>query len=117
MTPAAPARDPGGRRSAIRSPQISRSSGLNQPVDCVLECPLFFQMGIKGNAATLSGGNQGAGNYSLGLQLDYLSKYTFAVNYSDFLGKYRDNGSIVTVGNGPLYRDRGLLSLSFRTSF
>jgi hypothetical protein len=82
-----------------------------------LTIPLFFQMGIKGNAATLSGGNQGAGNYSLGLQLDYLSKYTFAVNYSDFLGKYRDNGSIVTVGNGPLYRDRGLLSLSFRTSF
>jgi hypothetical protein len=82
-----------------------------------LSFPLFFQMGIKGNAATLSGGNQGAGNYSIGLQLDYLSKYIFAVSYNDFLGKYRDNGSIVTVGNGPLYRDRGLLSLSFRTSF
>jgi hypothetical protein len=82
-----------------------------------LSIPLFFQMGIKGNAATLSGGNQGAGNYSIGLQLDYLSKYIFALNYSDFLGDYRDNGSIVTVGNGPLYRDRGLVSLSFRTSF
>ena len=82
-----------------------------------LTIPLFVQGGIKGNAATLSGGNQEAGNYSLGLQLDYLSKYIFAVNYSDFFGRYRDNGSIVTVGNGPLYRDRGLLTLSFRTSF
>ena len=82
-----------------------------------LTIPLFVQGGIKGNAATLSGGNQEAGNYSLGLQLDYLSKYTFAMNYSDFFGRYRHNGSIVTAGNGPLYRDRGLLTFSFRTSF
>jgi Protein of unknown function (DUF1302) len=82
-----------------------------------LTIPLFLQGGIKGNAATLSGGNQEAGNYSLGLQLDYLSKYIFAMNYSDFFGRYRHNGSIVTVGNGPLYRDRGLLTFSFRTSF
>ena len=82
-----------------------------------LSIPLFYQVGLKGNAATLSGGNKSAGNYSIGLQLDYQSKYTFAINYSDFIGKYKDNGSIVTVGNGPLYEDRGLLSLSFRTSF
>jgi len=82
-----------------------------------LTIPLFYQVGIKGNAATLSGGNKDAGNYSIGLQLDYLSKYVFAVNYSDFVGEYRDNGNVVTVGNGPLYQDRGLLSLSFRTSF
>jgi len=82
-----------------------------------LSIPLFYQVGLKGNAATLSGGNKSAGNYSIGLQLDYQSKYTFAVNYSDFVGKYKDNGTIVTVGNGPLYEDRGLLALSFRTSF
>jgi hypothetical protein len=82
-----------------------------------LTIPLFFQVGIKGNAATLSGGNKNAGNYSVGLQLDYQTKYTFGVTYSDFLGKYKDNGSIATVGNGPLYADRGLLAISFRTSF
>lgn len=82
-----------------------------------LQIPLFFQVGIKGNAATLSGGNKNAGNYSLGLTLDYLSRYTFGLAYSDFIGKYKDNGSIVTEGNGPLYMDRGLLALSFRTSF
>ena len=82
-----------------------------------LSIPLFYQVGLKGNAATLSGGNQGAGNYSIGLTLDYRSQYTFGLAYSDFIGKYKDNGSIATVGNGPLYADRGLLALSFRTSF
>jgi hypothetical protein len=82
-----------------------------------LSIPLFYQVGVKGNAATLSGGNKNAGNYSVGLTLDYLSRYTFGLSYSDFVGKYKDNGSTVTVGNGPLYMDRGLLALSFRTSF
>lgn len=82
-----------------------------------LQIPLFYQVGVKGNAATLSGGNKSAGNYSVGLTLDYRSQYVFALNYSDFVGKYKDNGSIVTVGNGPLYMDRGLLALSFRTSY
>lgn len=82
-----------------------------------LSIPLFYQVGIKGNAATLSGGNKGAGNYSIGLSLDYLSKYTISLTYSDFIGNYKDNGRIVTVGNGPLYQDRGLLALSFKTSF
>lgn len=82
-----------------------------------LTIPLFYQVGLKGNAATLSGGNKSAGNYSIGLSLDYRSQYTFGIAYSDFVGKYKDNGSIATVGNGPLYEDRGLLALSFRTSF
>lgn len=82
-----------------------------------LQIPLFYQVGLRGNAATLSGGNKSAGNYSIGLTLDYRSQYVFGLAYSDFVGKYKDNGSIVTVGNGPLYEDRGLLALSFRTSF
>ena len=82
-----------------------------------LSIPIFVQGGIKGNAATLSGGNKNAGNFSVGLTLDYRSQYTIGLTYSDFFGKYKDNGSVVTVGNGPLYEDRGLVALSFRTSF
>jgi hypothetical protein len=82
-----------------------------------LQIPLFYQVGVKGNAATLSGGNKSAGNYSIGLALDYRAQSTFSLAYSDFVGKYKDNGSIVTVANGPLYKDRGLIALSFRTSF
>ena len=48
---------------------------------------MFFQIGLSGNAATLSGGNEGFGNWSVGLTLDYLQKYEFRLNYSDFLGQ------------------------------
>jgi len=82
-----------------------------------LSLPIFVSYGLKGNAATLSGGNEGAGTYRIGLSLDYLSKYTFDLKYSDFWDKFRDNGSIVTTNNGALYKDRGLVTLAFRTSF
>ncbi len=82
-----------------------------------LSMPIFATYGLRGNAATLSGGNEGAGTYSVGLSLDYLAKYTIDLKYSDFLVKYHDNGSIVTTSNGALYSDRGLVTLTFRTSF
>jgi len=83
-----------------------------------LSIPLFVTYGIKGNAATLSGGNQGAGTYSIGLQLDYQQRYTFGLTYSDFLGKYKTNAAgTIIASNGPLYEDRGLLAFNFKTSF
>jgi hypothetical protein len=82
-----------------------------------LSMPVFVSYGLSGNAATLSGGNEGAGTYSIGLSLDYLSRYTIDLKYSDFLVNYHDNGAIVTTSNGALYKDRGLLQLTFRTSF
>ena len=65
----------------------------------------------------MSAGNEGAGTYSVGVSLDYLNKYTFDLKYSDFFGKFRDNGTIVTTANGALYKDRGLLAFTFKTSF
>jgi hypothetical protein len=82
-----------------------------------LSVPIFLSYGLRGNAATLSGGNEGADTYSVGLSLDYLNKYTFDLKYSDFLVNFRDNGSTVTTSNGALYRDRGLLAFTFKTSF
>lgn len=85
-----------------------------------LSVPMFYQIGVKGNAATLSGGNEGAGTWSIGLQLDYLAKYKFSLTYSDFMTKYRNAGTATSpnlVGNGPLYNDRGLLAFTFATSF
>lgn len=85
-----------------------------------LSIPMFYQIGVKGNAATLSGGNEGSGTWSVGLQLDYLSKYKFSLTYSDFMTKYKNAGTAANpnlVGNGPLYNDRGLLAFTFATSF
>lgn len=85
-----------------------------------LSIPMFYQVGVKGNAATLSGGNKGAGTWSIGLQLDYLAKYKFSLTYSDFMTKYKNAGTATSpnlVGNGPLYNDRGLLAFTFSTAF
>ena len=83
-----------------------------------LSLPIFVGYGIKGNAATLSGGNKGAGNFSIGAQLDYQQRYTFGLTYSDFFGKYITNAAgAITASNGALYKDRGLLAFNFKTSF
>ena len=84
-----------------------------------LSMPITYAVGLKGNAATVLGGNQASGNYSVGLGLDVRQKYRFDLKYVDFLGHYRDNGTAVTSQNGfnTLLKDRGFLSLTFKTTF
>jgi len=79
--------------------------------------PVSVSYGLKGNGATLGGGNRHSGNYSLGLSVEYLARYNFDLKYVDFLAKYRDNGTAVTTVNGAAYTDRGLLSFTFKTTF
>jgi hypothetical protein len=84
-----------------------------------LQAPLTYAIGLKGNSATVFGGNQGLGNYTLGLGADVYQKYRFDLKYIDYLGRYRDNGTAVTTQNGftAFLKDRGALSLTFRTTF
>lgn len=84
-----------------------------------LSAPLTYAIGLKGNAATIFGGNQGNGNYSVGLGVDVRQKYRFDLKYIDYLGHYRDNGTAVTAQNGftTLLKDRGFVSLTFKTTF
>ena len=84
-----------------------------------LSAPLTYAVGLSGNAATVFGGNQGMGNYSIGLGVDIHQKYRIDLKYIDFVGRYRDNGTTVTSQNGltTLLRDRGFASLTFKTTF
>ena len=84
-----------------------------------LYAPVTYAVGLKGNAPTIFGGNQGNGNYSLGLGADVRQKYRFDLKYIDFVGKYKDNGTSVTSQNGltTLLKDRGFVSLTFKTTF
>ncbi|HJV86940.1 MAG TPA: DUF1302 domain-containing protein [Noviherbaspirillum sp.] len=85
-----------------------------------LSAPLTAGMGLKGNAATTFGGNQGTGNFSLGLGADIYQKYRIDLKYIGYLGHYRDDGTgVVTSQNGSsvLIKDRGFLSLTLKTSF
>ena len=65
------------------------------------------------------GGNENNGNYSVGLGDDVFQKYRFDLKYIDYLGRYRDNGTAVTTQNGftTLLKDRGFVSLTFKTTF
>jgi len=84
-----------------------------------LQMPLTYSTGWNGNAATVFGGNESMGNYSIGLGADVQQKYRFDLKYIDFTGNYRDNGTAVTSQNGftTLLKDRGFLSLTFKTTF
>jgi len=84
-----------------------------------LSMPITWSQGISGNAATTFGGNEGLGNYSIGLGLDYQQKYRFDLKYIDYVGSYKDNGTAVTSTNGltTFLKDRGFVSLTFRTTF
>lgn len=84
-----------------------------------LSLPLTYAIGLSGNAATTFGGNQGLGNFSLGIGADVQQKYRFDLKYIDFVGRYKDNGTAVTSTNGltTFLKDRGFVSLTFKTTF
>jgi hypothetical protein len=84
-----------------------------------LSAPVTYAIGLTGNAATTFGGNQGLGNYTIGVSADVQQKYRFDLKYIDFVGHYKDNGTAVTSTNGltTFLKDRGFLSLTFKTTF
>jgi hypothetical protein len=91
-----------------------------------LSMPLTYAVGIRGNAATVFGGNEGLGNYSLGLSADVNQKYRVELKYSGYVGQYTTGTAgcaagtrCVTAQNGftSLLQDRDFISLTFKTSF
>lgn len=84
-----------------------------------LSAPMTYAIGIDGNAAVTFGGNEGLGNYTVGVSVDVQQKYRFDLKYIDYLGRYKDNGTAVTATNGltTYLKDRGAVSLTFKTTF
>jgi hypothetical protein len=84
-----------------------------------LSAPFTYAVGIDGNAAVTFGGNEGLGNYTVGLSADVQQKYRFDLKYIDYVGRYKDNGTAVTATNGltTFLKDRGAVSLTFKTTF
>ncbi|MBC5786152.1 DUF1302 domain-containing protein [Ramlibacter sp. USB13] len=84
-----------------------------------LSAPITYAVGLHGNSAVTFGGNEKLGNYSIGLGADLYQKYRFDLKYIDFLGAYKSNATQVTATNGltTYLKDRGFISLTFRTTF
>lgn len=85
-----------------------------------LSAPLAYTRGLSGNSAVNSGGNKGAGNYSVGLSFDLYQQYKIDIKYVDFFGPYAldANGAVAAqAGITPLLKDRGFVALTLKTTF
>lgn len=85
-----------------------------------LSMPFSVSDGISGNSAVAGGGNKDAGTWSLGLSADINQRHTLALRYAGYFGHYTVGPTgAVAVPNGlpALLKDRGFLSLTFKTTF
>jgi hypothetical protein len=85
-----------------------------------LKMPVNYAVGLSGNSAVATGGNEGAGSYSVGVSADVYQRYQFDLKYVDYFGPYRRDtatGTISSNGLNPLLRDRGFLAFTFKTTF
>jgi hypothetical protein len=84
-----------------------------------LTLPITWAQGVSGTAATLFGGDEGSGNWSLGLGADILQRYRITLSY---IGYYGENsigaaGTRTFAGPNAANADRGWVSLTFKTTF
>ena len=85
-----------------------------------LTAPISYSVGLSGNAAVAFGGNKGAGLFSYGIGADVRQKYRLDLRYVGFFGANQTNAAgqiIASAGNAPLLKDRGMVVLTFKTTF
>ena len=89
-----------------------------------LQLPITFSTGLYGNAATTFGGNQGNGNYSVGLGFDIFQKHRVDLKYIAYFGEINNYGTsplgqqiITQNGFTSLLKDRDFISLTLKTTF
>jgi hypothetical protein len=84
-----------------------------------LSAPISIGYGLRGNGATLGGGNEGAYTWSVGLEANIQQKYTFAVKYSDSYARYNTGptGMVTTVNGNAVQNNHGWLAMTFKTTF
>ncbi|MDX9698239.1 MAG: DUF1302 family protein [Rhodocyclaceae bacterium] len=80
--------------------------------------PIAFTHTLKGNGATMGGGNQGHSTYSIGVEADINKFYKVGLTYADSYAHYKDNGIVATGGNGGWQtNDRGRVTLTLKATY
>jgi hypothetical protein len=88
-----------------------------------LDLPMSINYGIKGVAASGSGGAEGVLSWSIGAKMTYQSKHEFSLRYSDLRAPSKYNAAGTTlIGGGAAgssigATDRGWLVFTYKTSF
>ncbi|HKY90878.1 MAG TPA: DUF1302 domain-containing protein [Nevskiaceae bacterium] len=87
--------------------------------DVDLSAPVSVSSGFVGNSSVLLGGNQAAGNYSVGIGADIRQSWRVDLKYVDYFGRIKDDGTAATAQNGltALLQDRGFIVLTIKTTF
>ncbi len=80
-----------------------------------LSVPVSLNYGLFGVGPCAANNGEGDGNFAVGLNFQYLTKYNLNFTYSNFFGKLGDGAS--ARGNYALYRDRDFISMTFKVSF
>lgn len=86
-----------------------------------ISMPISHAMGLSGTSAVFAGGNEDAGNYSVGIGADVYQKYRFDLKYVDFFGDVQTNPAtnqiVAQAGANALLKDRGFVVFTFKTTF
>ena len=99
--------------------------------------PVSYSVGLNGNSAVQLGGNEDSGSYSIGIGMDVRNQYRFDLKYVDNFGPF-DTCSTGTdgatpgaagtysctlgqptsfAGVQPQLKDRGMVTMTFKTTF
>jgi hypothetical protein len=85
-----------------------------------LSMPISLAAGLSGNSAVLSGGNEDAGSFSVGVAADIQGRHNVALRYVGFYGDYSRTlagAANVTNGTNAVLSDRGHVLLTYKTTF
>lgn len=86
-----------------------------------MNMPVTYAQGLRGNAATVFGGNENLGNMSIGLGFDIVQKYKVDLKYISYFGDLVANAAGTTIvgqnGFTSLLDDRDFVSLTLKTTF
>jgi hypothetical protein len=84
-----------------------------------LTAPMSISYGLRGNGATLGGGNEGAAAWSVGLDADVQQKYKFGIKWNDARAGYNTGptGLVTTTNGNAVQNNHGWLAMTFKTSF
>lgn len=84
-----------------------------------ISLPISLSYGLKGNGATLGGGNQDAMTFSVGVAANIYTTWDVSLKYNDSRAKYNKgaDGLVSTQNGNALANDRGWVSLTVKRSF
>lgn len=85
-----------------------------------LSAPASIAYGLRGNGATLGGGNEDSYVWSLGLAAKYRDIYNFSLKYNDSHARTSNDpatGWVATQNGNAAQNDHGWLNLTFQVSF